>query len=378
MKILYLTSALENNEYTRLLNEGYLLNNPSNQNFHDKLIRSLAIEDNVEVISFTPASCQNVPLADKDHYHYVNSKGHLFDALGHKKRLGVRYGKRLLKEGVDVILFDSLNRAAGSVALTLAKKAKIPAVAIVTDNPKNLAKAPSFFQKAFKKHLSKANGALALSETLLAAVGAEEKPHLIFAGLVEEPQSEKRLFREGSYLYFGGALSERYGVLNLLKAYSEAQPDYDLVIAGHETTNEEFPVLLAKNPRIRFLGQVSKEENYDLESHAALLINPRPYDAKLDQESIPSKLLEYLATTTPILSTVHSALQKEFPTDINWLSDSSEVGIKAFFIAHMDSEKKLVNLQANNGRKKVVTHYGLEPIGKAVHVFLQSLKTSNN
>lgn len=378
MKILYLTTAIADSEYTRLLNEGYILNNPSNQNFHDKLIRALSLEDQVDVLSFLPSSCKDVPLKDEGQYHYINSKGQLLDRLGAKKRRGIAKGKCLRKNGIDIILFDSLNRACGSVALALAKKAKVPAVAIITDNPKNLAKTPYFYQKAFQKHLKGAKGSLALSEGLLSAVAMAKKPHLVFAGIVEEPKSEKRLYPAGSYLYFGGALLARYGVLNLLEAYNETQPDYDLVIAGHETSNEQFEILLKKNPRIHFLGQVSKMENYDLESHAALLINPRPYDSKLDQESIPSKLLEYLATSSPIVSTLHSALQKEFPTDVNWLSDSSETGIKEFFLSHLDHEKRFVNIRENNGKKKVVTQYGLEAIGKEVHAFLQLLKTSTN
>jgi len=378
MKILYLTTAIADSEYARLLNEGYALNNPSNQNFHDKLIRALALQDQVKVLSFAPSSCKDAPLKDEGRYHYVNSKGQLLDRLGAKKRKGIACGKRLIKTDIDIILFDSLNQACGSVALALAKKAKVPAVAIITDNPKNLSKTPYFYQKAFEKHLQGAKGSLALSEGLLSAMGMKERPHLVFAGIIEEPKSEKRLYPEGSYLYFGGALSARYGVLNLLQAYNEAQPDYDLLLAGHETPDEQFQILLKKNPRLHFLGQVSKTENYDLESHAALLINPRPYDTKLDQESIPSKLLEYLATSTPILSTIHSGLQREFPEDVNWLVDSSETGIRDFFLAHIDHEKKFTNIRKNNGREKAITQYGLEPTGKEIHAFLQFLKTSVN
>jgi len=378
MKILYLTTASAETEYTRLLNEGYALTNPSNQNFHDKLIQALAISDEVAVISFVPASCKDASIKDAGLFHYVNSKGRMIDRLGAKKHSGVALGEKLLKEGGDLILFDALNRSCGNVAIALAKKKKIPAVAIITDNPKNLAKVPYFYLKAFKKHLKASLASLALSSGLLASVGMIEKPHFLFAGLVEEPKSDHRLFSEGRYLYFGGALLARYGVLNLIEAYNETAPDYDLVIAGHEKPSADFETLIQRNPRIHFLGQVSKRENYDLESHAALLINPRPYDERLDQESIPSKLLEYLATPTPILSTIHTALQKEYPSDVNWLSDSSVAGIKAFFLAHLDPQKKWTGLVENHAQTKVLEHYGLAPMGQALHAFLQDLKTSTN
>jgi glycosyltransferase involved in cell wall biosynthesis len=166
-----------------------------------------------------------------------------------------------------------------------------------------------------------------LSDGLLKALALENKPHLVFPGIVEQASKGKPLFSKNGYFYFGGALLARYGILSLLEAYLAAKPDYDLIIAGHETSSDEFKHLLRQSPRIRYLGQVTKEENAILEANAALLINPRPYDEKLDQESVPSKLLEYLASGSPILSTRHSALQKEFPADINWLQDSSLQGL---------------------------------------------------
>ena len=378
MNILYLTSAMEDADYTDLLNEGYALNNPSNQNFHDKLIRALSLKNELVVFSFLSRSCQGADIKDNKPYHYLAPQSVFADLLGAKKRAAIHQSKLLLTEGVDIILFDALNRVAGNVAIALAKKRKVPAVAIVTDNPKNLSSTPYFYLSAFRKNVKNASAIITLSAGLLSTLGLTEKPHFIFSGIVEEPQSQKRLFPAGSYFYFGGALLPRYGVLNLLQAYEETKPDYDFVIAGHQSPSEEFLAFLRKDPRIHFLGQVSKEENYDLESHAALLVNPRPYTSKLDQESIPSKLLEYLATTTPILSTIHTGLQQEFPSDVHWLSDSSEAGIKSFFLAHMNAEKKLSGLQANLGKTKVLAHYGLEPIGQAIQTFLQAVKTSAN
>jgi hypothetical protein len=108
------------------------------------------------------------------------------------------------------------------------------------------------------------------------------------------------------------------------------------------------------------------------------VINPRPYDEKLDQESVPSKLLEYLASGSPILSSRHSALQKEFPTDINWLSDSSLQGLTSWFKGHLDEKKRLKDVLPNHGAEKVLSLYGQTIIGKTIYDFLNSLNASKS
>jgi glycosyltransferase involved in cell wall biosynthesis len=378
MNLLYLTTAIKDEDYVAALNGGYRVGNPSNQNFHDKMIKALRHYDSVQVLSLVPNPQGDLRFINSDNYDYINCVSPLFDRLGERRRQLFSAGEKAIAKGVDAILFDSLSASLGSVAIRLSRKHRIPAIAIVTDNPENLAKAPYFYVSSVEKHLSSAEGVLALSEGLLNALHLEKKPHFLFPGLVEKSQNQRRLFPDKSYFYFGGALLARYGVLNLLGAYLETKPNYDLLIAGHQTPDDAFEALQKKNPRIRFLGQLSKEENYDLEAHGALLINPRPFDTRLDQQSVPSKLLEYLESGSPILSTPHTELQKEFPDDINWLTGSDEKALSDFLKAHLDKEGHLTAIKENKVQAKIYSLYGLEAIGQKIHDFVQSLKTSIN
>jgi glycosyltransferase involved in cell wall biosynthesis len=244
----------------------------------------------------------------------------------------------------------------------------------MTDNPENLAKVHPIYVSAAKKALKGSTALLTLSSGLLTALNATEKPHFIFPGIVEKMPEGKPLFTPRSYFYFGGALLRRYGIEDLLKAYLACLPDYDLILAGHESMDDSLNHLLHSNPRIHFLGQVTKEENYNLEKNAALLINPRPFDSKLDQESIPSKLLEYLESSAPIVSTPHTFLQKEFPNDINWLKGSGESVLTDFLKSHLDAEKKLTGILPNEAAEKLYATYGVEAVGASLQSFLSSLK----
>ena len=54
MKILYLTTALLDEDYNALLNKGYAMSNPSNQNFHSRLIDALKAQGPIEVQRVCP------------------------------------------------------------------------------------------------------------------------------------------------------------------------------------------------------------------------------------------------------------------------------------------------------------------------------------
>jgi len=374
MKILYLTTAIRNEDYISLLNQGYRLSNPSNQNFHEKMIQALALTNEVSVISLVPSLDHDFTLSDSGIFHYVNSSGSPLNRLFWRKKKVFKIAKCLQKNGLDIVVFDSLSLQLGEVSSRLKKVFSLPTAALVTDNPENLAKAHPIFISGVKSAVKASNGVIALSEGLIKAFDVEKKPHILFPGLVEKPQTGRPLFANGTYLYFGGALLPRYGVNDLVKAYLEIPMDYDLVLAGHAEGNEELLSLIHSNPRIHYLGQVSKEENYTLEKYAALLVNPRPFESKLDQESVPSKLLEYLESGSPILSTPHTLLRKEFPQDINWLASSGKDALALFFKNHLNGEKKWVNLLPNNAKENLYAQYGLEAIDKKIQDFLQSLK----
>ena len=54
MKIIYITAAMEASDFITFSKQWVKSPNPSNQNFHNKLIRSIAINNKIDVISIRP------------------------------------------------------------------------------------------------------------------------------------------------------------------------------------------------------------------------------------------------------------------------------------------------------------------------------------
>jgi hypothetical protein len=376
MKIIYITTSLEKNDFEAIYQDGSSLPNPAGQNFHRRLINSLATENELEIISSVPVGIKTI-FKDKNHYHYVYGGNNKIDAFLSKPKKIIDIGTKIFKEEKPIILFDPLNMTVAKAATKLAKLRNLKSVCILTDNPKNLANPNYLYSKRVLYYAHQANGSISLVEPLVAAYGLLDKPHCEIQGIAsDEIQKVKPCI--GTYIYFGGALFERYGAGDLLKAYIKAKPNYDLYVAGHGPLSLLFEEASKKNGRIKFMGQITPIQNVSLELGATLLINPRRNDQKLDMESVPSKLFEYLASKSAILSTPNPYLQSEFPNDINWLPNSGERALEDFLLEHLDVDGNFIKLLPNKSYEKAIQQYGYSATAKKIQPLIASLNSDSN
>lgn len=104
-----------------------------------------------------------------------------------------------------------------------------------------------------------------------------------------------------SFLYTG-TLAKRYGVMNLVSAFSKLRDDsIELWICGDGDAREEIALAAISDPRILFFGQVARELATDLQSKASFLVNPREPTGDFTKYSFPSKVLEYMVSGRPVI-----------------------------------------------------------------------------
>ena len=242
MKLAYLAFVLDQETFDRVGIRQKL--NPAGQNFHLKLAKAISSKHQVEVFAF--------------------------------------FG--------EPILFDALSPIAAFASI----KSEAPCLAIATDAPFNISHVNFIYKKAALYLGRKADAYLALTEGLNRLYNKKGKPSFIFPGIIEDEEVEPKALQR-PYLYFDGALFERYGVGELVRAYKKFKPAYDLIIAGHGDMDGE----LQKEEGITYLGQISKSENYRYVKGSALSINPRPFEKNLDPYCVPSKLSSLPCTWPP-------------------------------------------------------------------------------
>jgi glycosyltransferase involved in cell wall biosynthesis len=113
-------------------------------------------------------------------------------------------------------------------------------------------------------------------------------------------------------IMYSGALTAYGGVDRLLKAFGlMRRSNVELWITG-KGDSAAVEEAASTDSRIRWLGTVPTSELRLLYSRAWVLVNPRPCATAGSEFNFPSKLLDYLASPRPIVSTMSPGLPPEY------------------------------------------------------------------
>ncbi|MBL0253062.1 MAG: glycosyltransferase [Polaromonas sp.] len=107
---------------------------------------------------------------------------------------------------------------------------------------------------------------------------------------------------ETKYFLYSGTLSKRYGIANLIDAFSMLRhSDVELWICGNGDGLEYVLDAVKQNVRIKYLGLVPHAKSLFLQQHAYALVNPRQAIEEYTTYSFPSKIIEYMVAGRPIV-----------------------------------------------------------------------------
>lgn len=379
MNILLLSTVMSEKGFVNLLKKGEQPN-PSNQHFYHALASALSTFAQVNILTNRPYTSSKGRYFHKEteqegnlNFHYLpfwNIRGIkgcniAYSPLYHYKKL-------ITKD--TVIFVDALHVSLCELAKRISRKYHLPMIGVITDHPKNLTNASISYQEKVLKNWQCFDGYYCLTDALEKEANPLQRPSLIIEGIIEHhhtplPYSE-RLFDH--YFFFGGALYERYGIEAMLKAFSHWKEKYQLIIAGHGPAMHIVKQYALKDSRIHYLGLLSQEEVQHYERNCCLNINPRPYQKTLDALSVPSKVIEYIASGTPTLSTEHSRLKEIFQDDIFWMGKGESKDIYNAFVDFMETSSEEKEKRAISAQKKAYALYSVSAVGEQIHSFLRA------
>lgn len=353
--------------------------NPSNQNFHNKLIRSLAISNNIDVISIRPFSSKfcDYPYLEKGVRKQGNITWH-YVGIHHNKILNLHVVqsqiKKIIKNVVndgDFIFCDTINMGVVHFTKYCLKHIKkdVKFIGVVTDSPSNISGVGRSYTKYVLSNCRKYDGYLALTNELNELYNPKAKPNLIIEGLVEDRDVSAPFDTDVKYFFFGGALLPRYGIYELIKAFNEFHKDFEdyyLIIAGHHANKDQLMKAINGNTNIRFLNMIPVSEVLMYESSAVANINPRPFSEDLDRYSIPSKTIEYLVSGRPTISVKNSKLAKYFLEEIVWAKSSSSEDLKEAMVKVATADEEVKENYGKLGKEKALNYFSLKAINNRV------------
>lgn len=227
-------------------------------------------------------------------------------------------------EGENVIVFVYSMRSA-PMATACYIKEKIPQAKIyliITDLPQFMDLGQSRIKAALKKidwrsikkMQQKFDGFILYAEKMAEYLAIPTEKWMLMEGSYDTSEQITAVKDKKKAVMYSGKLDEQYGIKMLVDAFMSIQDsDIELWITGGGNTEAYIKECAEKDNRIKFYGFLpSRQDVLQKQAEASLLINMRLPSESASGYCFPSKLFEYMATGTPVLSFDIAGIPREY------------------------------------------------------------------
>ena len=213
------------------------------------------------------------------------------------------------------------------------------AIALVADLPHGLYEFRGFWgmlqrldMKGQTASIARFDGQITLTQMIVNDF-APNVPAVLLEGGVDpaeagEPASS--VSEDVRVVLFSGTLNEVNGTRLMLDAFAQIErPEYRLWVFGRGPIDELAVAAAAKDPRIEFLGFRPNAEIVESQRVATVLLNPRPTAHAITRYTFPSKLLEYMLSGRPVITTRLAGITPDYYPHLFLLDDETPEGLAA-------------------------------------------------
>lgn len=381
--ILYLSSAIDKNTYSDYFKKGFVGSSIQAQRFNSLVIEGIGHQCPVCAVGHpeytSKAEIRTIIQKDIQNVRYYilgNKKGKFRRFLNLRQLL---YISKLVikKEKVDAIICDAISPLYSLSARILSKKYGLPTIAIVTDVPTIMDDNHRSLLTEFSQYLiQRHNGYVLLTKAMGRLVNPKNNPHIIMEGLCDaKPHKRIKLDREFTTILYTGSLTEQTGILTLINAVkSLGTTNVKLFIYGSGPAEKYVKDEAMLNDNIVFGGLVTNEEAAQLQRNADFLINPRPSNIGYAEFSFPSKVMEYMASGTPLLTTKLAGIPDDYYQYVYTIDDDSVNGIKKAILRVLSIDKKELEEKGASAQHFVMDNKNNIAQGKRIIDLVELLK----
>lgn len=363
MHIVYAVTTCSDRVYKQLFEHVKVKPAFQSQKYHRLLIEGLAAHTSVDVVANPPVNRsvlkENIVRLPAEteggaKYHYIPAiRNPILKAVC--VGFGTFFQTFRLAKGESAVIVDGLNRVTSLSAVLAAKLKGKPCIGIVTDLPDMLS-GSRFSKRLANFIIGSCTGYVFLTEAMNGYLNRKGKPYVILEGHSDiamqekQPAMEKKL--QPRVCLYAGGVSRQYGLANLVEGFRMAKiPNAVLHIYGPGDYVKELEQIAAEDDRIFYGGMLLNTEIVDKELQATLLVNPRPTHEEFVKYSFPSKTMEYMASGTPVLTTVLPGMPQEYHPFVFLMEEETPEGAaKALtrVLAYSDEELFQKGMEARN------------------------------
>ena len=173
---------------------------------------------------------------------------------------------------------------------------------------------------------------------------------------------------------YAGTLVKEYGVELLLDAFCLVpDPEYRLWLCGKGPMESRIRECANHDDRIEYWGFLHQDELSLLMQQATILAHPRLSNAEYVRYSFPSKLLEYMKTGRPVLSTALPGIPEEYYDYLYLLKDETPEGLAIALHELCTKPEDELSRFGERGREFVETEKNYMRQGQRIHEFIMAL-----
>jgi len=198
-----------------------------------------------------------------------------------------------------------------------------------------------------KRNIGKFDGLAVLNENAIYEYAPSSKYVVIDGGYdgptidIVEPKQNTREKSNEFIVVYSGILVEHNGIVNLLDAAILVKnPYFKLHIYGKGELEDYVTSKALTCTNIEYKGLVSSQEILEVQKEASLLVSPLIPDHPVARVAFPSKIVEYMASGTPVVSTRVNSLNNDYLKHIFIFDsiDPPKMAVKLDEIMEMDTE----------------------------------------
>ena len=380
MRIIYFTTACEKEDYIAFCRSWTLSLNTTIQRLHNRLIRSLALTHEVDVISVRPFSKKHCDLKrlrasttqeGKITWHYLEIKrNRILRFMSAKRQADKLLRKMNLKD--CIILTDTLNPYLLNSSTSLAKKYHLPIIGICNNTPSGINNTGKSYTTWLLSMADDLSGYVTLTSGLNGLFNQYNRANFTIEGVLENKFKEEDTSEYGQYLFYNGNLETKFGIYDLINAFKELnEPGLKLIISGYHEDKKKLEKAIQDSKNIINLGMLNIDTVLSFENNSIANISPRPYSEDFDRYLIPNHLIDYLGATSITLSVRNSKLQPTFGESAIWIDNSEKedliAGIKK--VLSMDKAERAAMIKKANAEAN--KQYSMGVVNRKLVLFLK-------